>query len=92
MRKLITLIAAVLMIASMLTACGENSAENPATDDESPFQEPVFVTIEEHWGYSLLYCKETGVMYWMSQGSYNVGVLTLLVNPDGSPMIYQGDK
>lgn len=88
MKKLIALIAALLMIVSVLTACGEN----PGADDEAPVKEPVFVTIEEHWYYSLLYCKETGVMYWMSQGSKNVGTLTLLVNPDGSPMIYHGDE
>ena len=88
MKKLIALIAAVLMIVSVLTACGEN----PAADDEAPVKEPVFVTIEKEWRYSILYCKETGVMYWMSRGAYNVGTLTLLVNPDGSPMIYHGDK
>jgi len=34
--------------------------------------------------------KSTGVMYWVSDNSYNRGNLTLLVNPDGTPRIWEG--
>lgn len=90
MRKLIALIVAVLMIPSMLTACGENPTENPAADDEAP-KESIFKMIEGKAGWSLYavcYCKDTKVMYSISQ----YGTLTLLVNPDGSPMIYHGNE
>lgn len=92
MRKLIALIAAVLMIASMLVACGENPGENPAADDEAPVKESFFVTVYTDSCYYIVYCKDTRVMYSISDGIYNRGTLTLLVNPDGSPMIYHGDK
>lgn len=90
MKKLIALIAAVLMIVSVLTACGENPAENSAADDGAS-KESIFKMIEGKAGWSLYaicYCKDTKVMYSISDS----GVLTLLVNPDGSPMIYQDDK
>lgn len=94
MRKLIALIVAVplivtvLMIPSMLTACGEN----PAADDETPVKESFFVTVYTDSYYYIVYCKDTRVMYSISDGAYNRGTPTLLVNPDGSPMIYRGDK
>ena len=98
MKKLITLIVAVplivavLMIPSMLTACGENPVDNPATDDEAPVKESFFVTVYTDSYYYIVYCKDTRVMYSISDGAYNRGTPTLLVNPDGSPMIYHGDE
>lgn len=98
MRKLIALIvavpliAAVIMIPSMLTACSENPAENSAADDEAPVKESFFVTVYTDSYYYIVYCKDTRVMYSISDGPYNRGTPTLLVNPDGSPMIYHGDK
>lgn len=86
MKKMIALFAALLIIGCMLTACGDH----PAADDEAP-KERLFKTIEGEVGwslYSICYCKETKVMYSISEG----GTMTLLVNPDGSPMIYTGDE
>lgn len=86
MKKMIALFTALLMIACMLTACGDH----PAADDEAP-KESIFEMIEGKAGWSLYavcYCKDTKVMYSISEG----GTMTLLVNPDGSPMIYTGDE
>lgn len=38
----------------------------------------------------ILYDRETGVMYARSNGSYNVGTMTVMVNPDGTPRVYEG--
>ena len=40
---------------------------------------------------SVLVDRDTHVMYWMSEGKSNHGNLTLLVNPDGSPKVWEGD-
>lgn len=32
---------------------------------------------------------DTGVMYWVSNGTYTKGVLTPLLNADGTPRLYQ---
>lgn len=87
MKKLIALITALLMIVSVLTAC----SENPAADDETPVKESFFVTVYTDSHNYIVYCKDTRVMYSISDGVYNRGTLTLLVNPDGSPMIYHGN-
>ena len=36
-----------------------------------------------------MYHKETKVMYAVSSGGFNSGNFTVLVNPDGTPMIYK---
>ena len=41
--------------------------------------------------FRIVYHKETKVMYAVSTGPRNPGNFTLLVNPDGSPMIYRGE-
>jgi hypothetical protein len=38
----------------------------------------------------ILYDRETGVMYTMSNGTKNSGTMTLMVNPDGTPRVYEG--
>lgn len=62
------------------------SGESTAEDTES-----MFVYIQECGSYDVVYQKETKVMYVISSGSYNHGTFTLLVNADGSPMIYEGE-
>lgn len=40
----------------------------------------------------LFHDKQTGVEYAMSWGCYNEGTLTMLVNTDGTPKVYEGWK
>lgn len=62
--------------------------------DEKP-QKPIsmFIIIEGGGmdGYRIVYHRDTKVMYAVSCGTYNTGNFTVLVNPDGSPMIWKGD-
>ena len=48
-----------------------------------------FVIVEQTNIWRVVYHKETKVMYTVSLGGYNCGSFTLLVNPDGSPMLYE---
>lgn len=50
-----------------------------------------YVVIEEHSSYDIVYHSKTHVMYSVSRGYENEGVFTILLNSDGSPMIYEGD-
>ena len=43
-------------------------------------------------GYDVVYQKDTKVMYVVSRGTYNQGTFTMLVNPDGSPMLYEKES
>lgn len=49
----------------------------------------MFVEIERTELCIVVYHKKTKVMYAVSLGAYNCGDFTLLVNADGSPMIYE---
>ena len=51
--------------------------------------ENMFVRVEYNGDYKVVYHKDTKVMYAVSCGQYNKGTFTLLVNSDGSPMLYE---
>ena len=47
-----------------------------------------FETIVTGSGFYVVYDKETKVEYVVSDGYYNSGTFTLLVNADGKPLLY----
>lgn len=51
-----------------------------------------FKVIEKHLNFEIVYHTETKVMYSYSTGIYCAGILTLLVNADGTPMLYNEEK
>lgn len=76
----------VVVCSILLFGCADDS--NDAENRKSSF-----ITIEDGNFWRIVYHKKTKVMYTMSTGAHNYGNLTLLVNPDGSPMIYkEGEK
>ena len=78
-----------LIFAFFLVACGGPTISHV----EDPKQTSMFIAIERNSsnGFWVVYQRDTKVMYAVSCGGYNVGNFTLLVNPDGSPMIWEGD-
>ena len=87
MKKLMLIIAITMMLVG--TLCGCNSiakVEETNTEEES---KSVFVLVEQSLSWQVVYHKYTKVMYVVSDGSYNRGTFTLLVNADGTPMIYE---
>lgn len=88
MKKKIALIFAVLLIVMSLVACGLNEMEYA---EESENETSMFVIVEENLLWSVVYHKETKVMYTISHGNYNGGNFTLLVDQNGDPMIYGED-
>lgn len=53
-------------------------------------QEEMFVEVYAGEGYRIVYNKDNKVMYSVSHASHNLGNFTLLVNPDGTPMVWEG--
>ena len=51
-----------------------------------------FFTVSNESSFRVVYDKDTMVMYAVSEGKYNSGNLTLLVDKDGKPLLYQGEK
>lgn len=50
-----------------------------------------FETVFSGAAYNIVYHEQTKVMYVMSKGRYNYGTFTLLVNADGTPMVWDGE-
>lgn len=78
-----------LIFAFFLVGCGTPMERvevktNPAS---------MFIAIEGNGmsAYWVVYHRDTKVMYAVSSGGYNAGNFTLLVNPDGTPMIWEGN-
>jgi predicted small secreted protein len=90
MKKAIGLIIAVMMAAT-LAACG-NEVEKAGSSVGDPETKSMFVQVEDAGIWVVVYHRDTKVMYSVSRGGYNSGNMTLLVNADGTPMIYSGNK
>lgn len=75
---------AIALMALMLTGCANIERAEEVNDVSR------FVTVEQTMQWEIVYDKETGVMYAVSGGSYNVGNFTLLVDAEGNPLIYEG--
>lgn len=56
---------------------------------ESKADNARFIKIDEYdYGY-IVYDKQTKVEYAVSNGSYNRGTITLLVDQEGKPLLYK---
>lgn len=78
------IIAWVLLMSLLLAGCGVSPVEKEGNTKNS-----MFVLVEETGSWRVVYHKETKVMYAVSASGYNYGTFTLLVNADGSPMLWE---
>ena len=78
---LVAFLLLVLLIFASCTAKVEKA--------ESQQEASMFVQIEQAGYWKVVYHKETKVLYAVSNGLYNYGNFTVLLNPDGTPMIYK---
>ena len=85
MKKMI----AILLLSIMLAGCGEVS---PVEKAEESVEISRFIEIERAIGWKIVADKETGVMYAVSNGGYNTGNFTLLVDENGNPLIWEGES
>lgn len=86
MKKFILFLVAVLMIVTF-SACASNQTENAVAEGKAS----MFVKVEDGPYWNVYYHSETKVMYVVSVSAYNRGNFTVLVNPDGTPMLYDGE-
>ena len=50
-----------------------------------------FIKIKDEGYFDIVYDVETKVEYAVSHGKYNKGVVTLLVDKNGKPLLYRGE-
>lgn len=92
MRKLQLTLVICIIIAVLFASCAGSKAE-PANAvsviDTKEDYNNVFEQIGYGDSYIIVYHKQTKVMYVVSDEYRNKGNFTVLVNPDGTPMIYK---
>lgn len=81
---LVLLIVGVYVVS--LCSCSNATITSASKDDTS-----MFVLLENTPQWNVVYHKNTKVMYAVSSNGTGSGVFTVLLNPDGTPMIY-GDS
>lgn len=80
----IAIILLIIFLMLSLTAC----APNNNVDEMQTGESSRMVIIEKTIIYDIAYDRYTKVMYAISHGGYNSGNFTLLVDSDGSPLLY----
>ena len=85
MKRLLVVLMAIALCACLFVGCG-----GMPKYDENVSKSSSFVIVEDGDGYNVVYHKDTKVMYTYSTTSYNYGNFCLLVNSDGTPMIWEG--
>lgn len=86
MKRKIILILVLVFVLNVFTAC----AKGIITEYQEQDNESMFVAVETTSLWKIVYHKETRVMYAISYSSYNCGNFTLLVDADGSPLLWDG--
>lgn len=81
--------ALVLALGLMLAGCARGKVDAGQIAD-AEVGNRMFMVVSDEISGRVMVDKATGVMYWMSNGYYNAGSLTLLVNADGTPRIWEG--
>ena len=79
-------IFAIIAVMFLLVGCARVEMAEPTKTGETSR----FVTVETTSLWKVVADKETGVMYTVSLGMYNIGTFTLLVDAEGNPLIYEG--
>ena len=90
-KRIVAGLAAFLIIVSiMLMFAGCSSIRAEATEVDDTDDGNTFILVNADYYCWVVYHKVTKVMYAVSRAPNNIGTYTLLVNADGTPMIWEG--
>ena len=90
MKKSFIILITMVLLSFGLTGCfADYGAEQQYEESQSEYS--MFVNVEYTSFYDIVYHEDTKVMYAISRGGYNQGTFTVLVNADGTPMLYEGN-
>jgi len=80
----------ITTIMTMLLVAGCAKVEK-AHEEEKKVDVSRFVQVESAPTWQVVADRDTGVMYAVSAGMYNLGTFTLLVDADGKPLLWKGN-
>lgn len=84
------LILVLLICVLFLVGCSKVSRYKTDSSEDQSEDQSMFVLIEKiAYGWSVVYHKDTKVMYAVSNGIHNNGTFTLLVDAQGKPMLWE---
>ena len=83
MKKILSIIAILVLCICTLTACVSTVESEPKNEAS------MFVEVERCASWIVVYHRDTKVMYVVSDGSYNRGTFTMLVDENGLPLIWE---
>ncbi len=81
--------ALVLALGLMMAGCARGKVDAGQIAD-AEVDNRMFMVVSEESSGRVMVDKATGVMYWISYSSNNYGNMTMLVNADGTPRIWEG--
>lgn len=82
MRKILFIILTLVLICC-ITACGGIDVKEEEKEANSRF-----VRIDKNDWFIIAYDKNTKVQYAISDGYYNMGTVTVLLDAEGKPLLY----
>lgn len=87
MKNLKPIVPTVALAAILLSGCAANAngPESQVVDGKAS----MFIQVEQGPSWNVYYHRDTKVMYAVSASRRNSGNFTVLVNPDGSPMLWE---
>lgn len=88
-KKFIIFIALIALMFSLVGCGGTKQLTEEDFAEASKSEYSMFIKIESTNYYDIVYHKTTMVMYAISRGGYNQGTFTVLLNADGTPMLYK---
>lgn len=86
-KRILLVIMAIAMLVLLCSCSGMDKVEKKAETNYGTR----FKTIEEYGCGYIVVDTKTKVEYWLSHSAYNSGNLTLLVDANGEPSIFEED-
>ena len=91
-RKVLALIFSVTVLSTVLTGCSSLTAVEKEYDIEDEGLKSMFVMVESSTRWDIVYDKETKVMYAIANYGSGSGQFTLLVDENGNPKLWDGER
>ena len=76
----------VLLLSLLLCSCDTVETESISNDNKSMF---IIIETNHELKCQIVYERNTKVMYAISIGDYNKGNVTVMLNADGTPMLWE---